>query len=143
MRPKLLSDLEAGWFRVVRLEGDLVGRRSVLEKGPDGLDPVCCLVGSGLLAAADRGPAERGVVPGGVAGFDVAAAVEQEANGMGAAVLGGGVEWGAAVVAAGVEREAEVEHQADRSGVAVFGRAEDCGALLVGQPFEQSWIIVE
>src|SRR5262249_46670589 len=101
------------------------------------------LVGSGLFAASDGGPAEWGVVPGGVAGFDVGAAVEQEANGLRAAVVGGGVEGRAAVVAAGLEREGEGEHAADVRSLPVFGRTEDCRALLVGQPPEQSWIIFE
>jgi hypothetical protein len=113
----------------------------VLEECLDGFGPVGGLLDSGSLAAADRGPAERGVVPGGVAGFDVG--VEQEANGLRAAVVGGGVEWRAAVVAAGLESEAEVEHQADCGCVALFGGAEDCCALLVGQPFEQVRVIIE
>src|SRR5262249_2226085 len=74
---------------------------------------------------------------------DVGAAVEQEASGFQAAVVGGGVECRAAVVAAGLEREAQVEHEADCSCVAVFGRAEDCRAPLVGQSPEQSGIVFD
>src|SRR5215831_731068 len=95
---------------------------------------------SAVLLVRGRSPLPTAAQPSGVsfqvvsAGFDVGAAVEKEANGLDAAVVGGGVECGAAVVAAGFEREAEVEHEADCGGVAVFGRAKDCCTLFVGQP---------
>jgi hypothetical protein len=60
-----------------------------------------------LFSAADGGPLHRGAVPGSVAGLDAGAAVEQQADGGGAAGVGGGVQGRTSVVTAGVNGEAE------------------------------------
>jgi hypothetical protein len=63
------------------------------------------------FSAADGGPLDRGAVPGGVAGLDAGAAVEQQADGGGTAGVGGGVQGRAAVVTAGIDGQPGVSGQ--------------------------------
>ena len=105
------GDLAARRLRIVEVGGDAVGGGAPLEEGADGLDPVCVRVAGRSFAASDDRPLEWCAVPGGVARLDVCAALEQEPDGVGAAVVGGGVERGSAVLAACLEWETEFEHQ--------------------------------
>jgi hypothetical protein len=113
------------------------------EEGADGLDPVCVWVGGRSFAASDDRPLERCAVPGGIARLDGCAAVEQEPDRVRAAVVGGGVQRGSAVVAPRLEWETEFEHQRDGVVVAGFGRAYECVPIVFVQLGYQAGVVVE
>jgi len=78
----------------------------------------------------------EGAVPGGVAGLDVGAAVQQQPHGSGAAGRGREVQRGGPVVllGPGAGREPQVEHEPNRLGVAVVGGVGQDPVILGGEP---------
>src|SRR4051812_23957616 len=98
-----LRDFRAGRFRLIGIEADVVGGGAVVEEDAHRLQPVGIGSSGWSFAAADGGPADRGAVPHGVAGFDVGAAVEQELDGHRASGVSGLVEWSRAAFAASLE----------------------------------------